>query len=245
MSHMPATIYWTLADRSRVDLDSPEDFLSPEELGKLATLRFPKRRNEWLLGRWTAKSLARSLPEFRELPSAGIEVRASPEGAPYLHLLTETCSPHSLSISHSGDLALCALTLGTILAVGADVEKVEPRSDEFVQDYFTVAEWERVRRSPAGRRDLAANLVWSAKEAMLKALGIGLRRDTRQLEVLAWGDLERSGGWQALGIRAGVPGGAGWQAWWQARQGFVLTVASLEADGADLHSTTLLEQQVM
>ena len=38
-------------------------------------------------------------------------------------------------------------------------------------------------RCPAADRDAAANLIWSAKESALKVLQIGLRRDTRSVEV--------------------------------------------------------------
>ena len=36
---------------------SPPDFLSVSECRTYAELTFPKRRREWLLGRWTAKRL--------------------------------------------------------------------------------------------------------------------------------------------------------------------------------------------
>ena len=156
---MAASIYWTLVERARVDLSNPEIFLSPDELQKLGALRFPKRRGEWLLGRWTAKSLAHSLDDFSHYRPADLEIRSRPGGAPYLQVLDGTCPSLSLSISHSGELAFCTLTLAAGLAVGADLEKVEPRTNEFLQDYFTPAEWDRVRLGPAGSRDLAATLI--------------------------------------------------------------------------------------
>jgi phosphopantetheinyl transferase len=65
--------------------------------------------------------------------------------------------------------------------VGCDLEKLEPRSSAFVHDFFDdaeVAAWEK-----APDRDLFANAVWSAKEAVLKALGLGLSVDTRHVHV--------------------------------------------------------------
>ncbi len=60
-AHIHAIIIPALVDIDWMRADSigapPEDFLSKAELQKLAQMRFPCRREEWLLGRWTAKRL--------------------------------------------------------------------------------------------------------------------------------------------------------------------------------------------
>jgi len=242
---MSLPIHWTVVERSRIDLSTPETFLSPAELQKLGTMRFPKRRGEWLLGRWAAKSLARSLPDFSRCQPAALEIRSQTGGAPYLHVLYGTCPQHSLSISHSGNLAFCALTLAAGVSVGADLEKVEPRTDEFLEDYFTPAEWKQVRLCPADTRDLTANLIWSAKEAMLKSLGVGLRWDTRQVEVIQiGGSVEREKareGWQDLEVEAAAAGAGTFQGWWKPWGDYVLSVVARSAGGIDLTSIDLVE----
>jgi 4'-phosphopantetheinyl transferase len=242
---MSLSIYWTLVERSQVDLIRPEAFLSPAELQKLGAMRFPKRRGEWLLGRWAAKSLARSLPDFSRCQLSALEIRSRPGGAPYHHVLEGTCPPHSLSISHSGDLAFCALTLAAGVSVGADLEKVEPRTDEFLQDYFTLAEWDRVRLCSTDTRDLTANLIWSAKEAMLKALGVGLHWDTRQVEVIEIGGLvgrrKAREGWQDLEVESAAAGAGIFRGWWQPRGDYVLSVMARSAGGINLTSIDLVE----
>ncbi len=60
---------------------------------------------------------------------------------------------------------------GTML--GCDLELVEPRSDAFLADYFTADEQALVALAPAVERDKVVNLLWSAKESALKALGVG------------------------------------------------------------------------
>jgi 4'-phosphopantetheinyl transferase len=242
---MSLSIYWTLVERSQVDLIRPEAFLSPAELQKLGAMRFPKRRGEWLLGRWAAKSLARSLPEFTRCQPAGLEIRSQVGGAPYLFVSENACPQHSLSISHSGNLAFCALTLAPGVSVGADLEKVEPRTDEFLEDYFTPAEWDRVRLCPADTRDLTANLIWSAKEAMLKSLGVGLRWDTRQVEVIEIGGLvgrkKAREGWQDLEVEAAAAGAGIFRGWWQPWGDYVLSVVARSAGGTDPGSIDLVE----
>jgi 4'-phosphopantetheinyl transferase len=103
-----------------------------------------------------------------------------------------------------------------------DLELVEPRTDRFVDDYFTVAERAYVAAlSPVERRHEAANLIWSAKEAALKVQQVGLRVDTRTVEVaLEIG--RRADGWSPMtvtGANGPMPG------WWRRDGAFLLTIA--------------------
>jgi 4'-phosphopantetheinyl transferase EntD len=66
--------------------------------------------------------------------------------------------------------------------VGADIELIAEKTPEFVEQYFTTAEWAAVAAAPAGRQAMAATLIWSAKESALKALHLGLRVDTRLVD---------------------------------------------------------------
>jgi 4'-phosphopantetheinyl transferase len=91
--------------------------------------------------------------------------------------------------------------------VGCDIELVEPRSAAFVEQFLTAAEGRTI--AAAADPALAANLCWSAKESLLKALRVGLARDLRELEVRAGeghfeiddlaGGGRHAGRWQRLG----------------------------------------------
>jgi len=246
MNRMPqAQIFWTLVNRAWVDLDHGSPWLSPAEQQKLATLRFPKRRDEWLLGRYAAKSLLRSLPAYRGLPPKAIEVRNDPDGVPALVLPAGTLPPGSLTISHSGPYALCAVSAGPDLRIGADLERVETRSEDFIEDYFTPCEREMVHAARRESRDFVATLVWSLKEAMLKALGVGLRWDTRRVEVSETDSLPEVGqAWQALQVSDHENTHRPWAAWAQSRGDYVLTAAALPGEGCDPHSIQLAEQTI-
>ena len=200
---MPNSIYWILVDSKKAALEV-SGVLSPSELLKYSAFRFPKRRDEWMLGRWTAKALAHSIPAYQHYSLDQIEIRHALEGAPYLQLPERAAPAECLTISHSGNLALCALTTGLNLKVGADLEKVETRTETFILDYFTPAERQLVNKYPPEARAMVVTLIWSAKESMLKALGVGLRRDTRSVEVLGLdGQLpagDDQGKWQKIQI---------------------------------------------
>lgn len=69
------------------------------------------------------------------------------------------------------------------VVVGADLEVVEPRSEAFVREWFTRAEAGQVEAAPPAEQDLWTTVIWSAKEAVLKVLGLGLSVDTRGVEI--------------------------------------------------------------
>uniref|UniRef100_UPI003F9632FA 4'-phosphopantetheinyl transferase superfamily protein n=1 Tax=Mycobacterium sp. TaxID=1785 RepID=UPI003F9632FA len=109
------------------------------------------------------------------------------------------------------------------LAVGCDLELVEPRTPGFVRDFFTAAEQRWIASRAAGdERDMGANLVWSAKESALKVLRTGLRRDTRTVEVTV--AAPRADGWGELTVRASE--GTAFPGWWRREGRFLLTVAT-------------------
>ena len=69
---------------------------------------------------------------------------------------------------------------------------------------------------------LMANLVWSAKESALKALGEGLRLDTRSVE-MDTAELKVNGdAWSPLVVTG--PGERIFRGWWRVSDGFVWTV---------------------
>jgi 4'-phosphopantetheinyl transferase len=175
---------------------APEGLLHPLEAAQLAGLRVVKRRREWLLGRWTAKHLVRMYLAHQgeqALPAlATVVIRADADGAPYVALASSAFGsadglvrlPLSLSISHSGDRAFCALADEARMTVGADIERIEPRQAGFVAQFFTPSEQAAVVQAAADRRETIITAIWSAKEAVLKALRLGLRVDTRRLSCL-------------------------------------------------------------
>jgi phosphopantetheinyl transferase len=67
--------------------------------------------------------------------------------------------------------------------MGIDLELIEERSMVFQQDYFTVEELRQIEGLPEKDRAFSTTLIWSGKEAVLKALSLGLRIDTRKIGI--------------------------------------------------------------
>ena len=175
-------VYWL--EQTASEVPEHTDWLNATDAAYMNGLRFAKRRTDWLLGRWTAKQAVAAclhLPTDHET-LADIEIRPEPSGAPEA-FLSGSPAGVSISLSHSSGVAACTVAeSGAVL--GCDLEKIEPRSDDFIRDYFTVEELAQVAQAEAGARDWLVTLFWSAKESALKALRTGLRLDTRSLTVI-------------------------------------------------------------
>lgn len=221
------------------DVPAVDDWLSPSELAVLGRSAVPKRREEWRLGRWTAKRAlllggsrlfrALKLPAINGDRSAWprVEIKAAADGAPEAYL-DGSRLPLRISITHRAGLAACLVAPQEALA-GCDMEHVEARSPSFVDDYFTPSERGLVTAAPAESKAEVVTLVWSAKESALKALRVGLRADTRDVEVrlLPW---QRKDGWTGLAVYDRQNGRL-MPGWWRVEGDNVITlVASSPTD---------------
>lgn len=210
---------WAWFAQGEAHLPAHREWLSPAEAERCATMRFAKRRNDFLVSRWTAKqALARYLGADADDP-ARVEIRPRPTGAPHA-FVDGAAAPCSVSLTDRAGWAVC-LVGPADRQLGCDLELVEERTAAFVDDWLTPAEVAAVT-APGADVAVLANLVWSAKESALKVLQTGLRRDTRSVEVTL--APERPGPWQALTVRAVE--GVDFPGWWCRHGDFLLTVVA-------------------
>ena len=154
--------------------------MSKAEQDVLAGFRFPKRRNDWRLGRWTAKQAICAYQSREQSVLASLEIRAADDGAPEA-FRNGLPGEVSISISHSNGQGFCVVGPPGF-SVGCDTEQIEPREVQFFQDYFTPDEIALLQNAPTDR-SLVAYLIWCAKESALKVLREGLRLDTRSIVI--------------------------------------------------------------
>lgn len=174
--------YWL--EQRLSDVPTDDCWLSCAEREQSKTMHVPKRRSDWRLGRWTAKL---ALASFYQLPAtpevlASIELRAADSGAPVV-FRSGAISEVAISLSHSNGVAFFTIAPPG-KNIGCDLEKIEPRSEAFIEDYCTESELHLVDAVAPEHRPLLVNLIWSAKESVLKLLGIGLRGETRSISVV-------------------------------------------------------------
>jgi 4'-phosphopantetheinyl transferase len=170
-------------EQAQADVRAEDDWLGAWERSHLGGLRFPKRRADWRLGRWTAKHAVADYLDLSHDPGtlARIQIQPATSGAPEV-FIDEPPGDISISLSHRDGIAACAVGAPGAL-LGCDLEVVEPHSDAFVADYFTAEEQAMTRQAPEPLRYALMALIWSAKESALKALRTGLRIDTRCVSV--------------------------------------------------------------
>lgn len=149
-----------------VDLSSlpPADgILSERERAFYQTLRFPKRRTEWLGGRFALKQLVQK--RFSDMELEDVEVLPHESGKPVLLVGGKPCSL-AFSITHSRGFAVAAVS-ATYEFLGIDLEKTEHRIDAWANGFFHPSEL-------TARDDAFLTGLWTQKEALVKLLGTGL-----------------------------------------------------------------------
>ena len=135
-----------------------------------------QRRRTYKADRDRAHRL-RALATGRFLGVRPDEVRVARErnGRPFLsdHLDVD------VNLTHTGGAA--AVGIATRRRIGVDLEPVRPlpRADERMRRAFNDAEWEVIGSSESPDTELL--VMWTCKEALLKAIGVGLRVSLRDV----------------------------------------------------------------
>ena len=214
-------------EQRAADLPPSMDWLSAAEKVRLSSLRIPKRRADWMLGRWTAKRAVAGYLGLGGEPSAQIEIRSEPGGAPRAFVNREP-APLTISISHRDGRAVCAVAAPEA-ALGCDLEIAEPRSSAFAADYFTPAEQRIIARVSGLERWRLLALLWSAKESVMKLLRVGLRIDPGEIMIETAALPDADFDW--LPLRAGY-GGHIYHGWWQQAGAVISTIVADPAPGS-------------
>jgi phosphopantetheinyl transferase len=209
--------------------------LSPREEALLAGLAFLPRRRKWLLGRAAAKRLLALWPGLAEAPPTSLSVLNRPSGEPFVLVAGQGEWPHAISLSHRSAAGLAAAPETPGQRIGADLETVEPRDPALVRQFFTDGETALVAGGGQNGDEIVAR-IWSAKEAVLKLLGLGLRLDTRAIAVSLdgepWAGCPTDFDPIDVSLRPDVlptPWPGSMRVAWRKQAGFVVTIAV--ADG--------------
>ncbi|MCA9515288.1 MAG: 4'-phosphopantetheinyl transferase superfamily protein [Myxococcales bacterium] len=161
-------------------------WLTPSERATYDALAVAKRRRDWLAGRVAAKELVRRRHQLGDDGYQRIRVAPVASGADRgrpRYDLDDRPGAYALSIAHSGDLGVAALAAAPGLRVGVDVEHPIDPSPGF--DEVALAPTERVALAalPTALQRDARTRLWVVKEALVKALGTGLRVDLTDIAV--------------------------------------------------------------
>lgn len=145
--------------------------LSAEESDRLSDMKHEKRKRSFLLGRAALRLL---LSEVTDRPPKEIRVSVEENGS-----LSAPDTPYSISIAHSGDRAVA---VASRTAVGIDIEISSDKDEDLLTYILHEDEFPRLEVLPLTDREKLF-LCWTAKESVLKALGTGLRRSPKSVQV--------------------------------------------------------------
>ena len=142
------------------------DWLSEEDAARAARMQSAQRRAQFAAGRWLLAHTADAV--FGKSAYVVHTIEARPV------LIAAAGTPAAASLSHCADLVICAVS--RVTAIGVDVEAVRPRAD-----WEGLAAWvlHPQERAQLGALDPAERWkrfyeTWTLKEALAKALGIGV-----------------------------------------------------------------------
>ncbi len=197
-------IYWTFSNFTEFTPQKTaqllERFFSNGEIAEFQKFTIPKRRSEWLASRLLVKQLIQKVMDIKEgIPLQSTTLKKESSGVPYI-VIEGMGRVGWLSISHSQGGVLAAFSQDERIRFGVDLEHIEPRPLDLFEDYFTDTEITWLSNSEERCKDLYANLVWSAKEAYLKAIEKGLQMDTRKINIHPINEEISSNGWNALSL---------------------------------------------
>ena len=166
---LPARLSACLLD----DADADPAVLTAPERARLAGLGHPARRRQFVLGRTAARTLA-----GRRLGVApgDVDLGVGADGAPEIPGL-------GVSIAHTGrggaTAALAAVAPG---AVGVDLERIAPRRPDLWRRILGPDE-HALLDALGGPSDSVQTLLWTLKEAVLKAQRTGFRAGGRSVRL--------------------------------------------------------------
>jgi 4'-phosphopantetheinyl transferase len=115
--------------------------------------------------------LRRLLAAYCRCDPLALHFAAGPWGKPFLAVpAADLC----FNLSHSGELAVYALTRGADIGIDIEYRRAELASDEIATRFFAPEEVAALRALPPRDRTAAFFRCWTRKEAFIKARGEGL-----------------------------------------------------------------------
>lgn len=157
-----------------------EDFLSQDERRRANAMADRAARRQYLAGRMALRVI---LAHYTGRPPADLEITIGPHQKPEL-AATPGGPVWPFSLAHTRGMILIAVSGGG--PIGVDVELRRRRLHNFeglIRRILTPAECAQVQSCPPARRRERLLHYWTAKEACLKAIGTGLARAPKTLQI--------------------------------------------------------------
>ncbi|MFV1964537.1 MAG: 4'-phosphopantetheinyl transferase superfamily protein [Pirellulaceae bacterium] len=150
--------------------------LSPDEDERYARFYRDRDRHSYLLAH---VMLRRALSSYAEVPPREWTFRLGEFGKPSLDGPIDI--PLQFNLSHTQGAVACAFTKNRAIGVDIQVDPGSGRLFELAHRVFFPAEMEMLERLDGPQRDPTATLLWTLKEALAKAIGVGVQLPFHEL----------------------------------------------------------------
>jgi 4'-phosphopantetheinyl transferase len=168
---------WLLdVEAARGVLPQCEQLLDPEERIRAARFHFERDRHAFVMRRAALRCL---LAEELGLQPAQVRFQLGSHGKPALVGEPEL----HFNVSHSGQLALFGMAQRHPLGVDVEEARLKPDLIALADRILTAAEMQEFRALSANDQLSAFYQYWTRKEAVVKALGLGLSLEPDQVQV--------------------------------------------------------------
>lgn len=153
--------------------------MSEDELVRAQRYRFAKDKDAFIAGRGILRDV---LARYLKIVPHQIHLEYGPWGKPEVTTLVGGARL-DFNLSHSGDLVLIAVALNR--KIGIDIEWMprKPVTERIAERFFSPSEALFLRTLSGEARQDAFFRLWTAKEAFVKAQGIGLARSFSEFTV--------------------------------------------------------------
>ena len=167
----------------RASLDLPPaqvdyfaSLLAPDEVTKANKFRFPVHRRRYIVARGILRQL---LANYLHLRPQEIGFEYGDRGKPYLSDFDSL----QFNVSHSHESVLYGVS--DRIPIGVDVEYLRkmPDAAKIARRFFSAKEYELIDRVVETEQQRLFFQLWTAKEAYLKALGVGLAGSLNSVEL--------------------------------------------------------------
>lgn len=167
--------------------------LSPDERVRAERFHCERDRRRYTVAHAMLRTL---LGDETGLAPAAIAFGQTEYGKPYVN---NAPTAIAFNMSHAADLAIYAISRSCV--PGADIEFLHRATDgdAVAQRFFSEREYAELQLIPAAERKRAFLTCWTRKEAIVKAVGKGLRLPLDRIEVTVAPDARP----QVLGIAGG------------------------------------------
>ena len=165
-------------DLSPQQIECLESFLSEDEIVRANKFRFARHHRRFVVARGILRKL---LGSYLNINPKNLVFTYGNKGKPFLNRVAEC--PLQFNLSHSHEYALFGFTFKHLIGVDLEYQRPMPDALKIARRFFSQQEFQMIEEVEAERRLQLFFQLWTAKEAYLKALGIGLTDSLASVEI--------------------------------------------------------------